>query len=417
MRETRILEFKETITNTFLKTVSAFSNYDGGTIIFGVDDDGNVKGLPNIKQACLDIENRINDSISPQPSYTLEIQNNNQTIKLVVESGLQKPYLYKSKAYKRNDTATIEVDTLEFSRLVLDGKNISFEELPCKDQALTFEVLHRKLEECIQIETFTQDTLRTLNLYDNLNGYNNAAGLLADKNHFPGIDIVKFGENISIIQKRATFENISALEVYEKTLAVFRDYYQYEVIQGADRKVIEEIPEAAFREAIANALIHRVWDVDSHIRVSMFDDRIEVVSPGGLPVGISAEEYLSGKLSVLRNRNLANVFYRLGFVEIFGTGIIRIKQLYTESLTKPDFEVSENAIKVSLPVFETNVNLSEDEKVIYNVLSKTTLKPISEITPYIPFGKSKAIHLLKAMEEKGVVAVEGKGRGTKYIIK
>ncbi|MDD6452083.1 MAG: ATP-binding protein, partial [Holdemanella porci] len=64
MRETRILEFKETITNTFIKTVSAFSNYDGGEILFGVDDDGNIKGLSDVKQACLDIENKINDSIS-----------------------------------------------------------------------------------------------------------------------------------------------------------------------------------------------------------------------------------------------------------------------------------------------------------------------------------------------------------------
>lgn len=116
-----------------------------------------------------------------------------------------------------------------------------------------------------------------MNLYDNINGYNNAAGLLADKNHFSGIDIVKFGENISIIQKRVTFEHISVLEIYEKALAVFRDYYQYEVIQGADRKMVEKIPEAAFREAIANALIHRVWDINSHIRVSMFDDRIEIL--------------------------------------------------------------------------------------------------------------------------------------------
>ena len=417
MRETRILEFKETITNTFLKTVSAFSNYNGGTILFGVDDDGNVKGLSDVKQACLDIENKINDSITPQPNYTLEIQNNDQTIKLTIKSGLQKPYLYKSKAYKRNDTATIEVDTLEFSRLILEGKNIGFEELPCKDQELSFEILHCKLKENIQIQTFNQDTLKTLNLYDNVNGFNNAAGILADKNHFPGIDIVKFGDNISIIQKRATFENISALDVYEKAIDVFRDYYQYEVIQGVDRKMIEKIPEAAFREAIANTLIHRVWDVKSHVRVSMFDDRIEVVSPGGLPAGITAEEYLSGKLSVLRNRNLANVFYRLGFVEIFGTGIARIKQLYAESLTKPDFEVSENTIKIILPVFETNVNLTEDEKVIYKCLSKTMLKPISEIAPYVPFGKSKTTQLLKEMGEKGVVAVEGKGRGTKYIIK
>ena len=417
MRETKMLEFKETVTNTFLKTVSAFSNYDGGTILFGVNDDGNVKGLPDVKQACLDIENKINDSISPQPNYTLEIQNNDQTIKLTVKSGLQKPYLYKSKAYKRNDTATIEVDTLEFSRLILDGKNIRFEELPCKDQELSFEILHRKLNESIQIETFNLDTLKTLNLYDNVNGFNNAAGLLADKNHFPVIDIVKFGENISIIQKRSTFENISVLDAYEKALALFRDYYQYEVIQGADRKKLEKIPEAAFREAIANALIHRVWDVDSYIRVSMFDDRIEVVSPGGLPTGITADEYFSGKLSVLRNRNLANVFYRLGFVEIFGTGITRIKQLYSEGQIKPDFEVSENAIKIVLPLFEKDANLTEDEKVIYKLLSKTMLKPMSEIAPYVPFGKSKTTQLLKNMGEKGVVTVEGKGRGTKYIIK
>ncbi|MDO5146228.1 MAG: ATP-binding protein [Eubacteriales bacterium] len=417
MRETRTLECKETITNTFLKTVSAFSNYEGGTIYFGIDDEGKVKGLPDVRQACLDIENKINDSILPQPEYTLDIQNNDQTIKLTVKSGLRKPYLYKSKAYKRNDTATIEVDTLEFSRLILEGKNIRFEELPSKGQALSFEILHRKLKERIQIETFNQDTLRTLNLYDNDNGYNNAAEILADKNRFPGVDMVKFGENISMIQKRATFEHISVLEMYDKSIDIFRDYYEYEVIEDADRKKIEKIPEAAFREAMANALIHRAWDVESQIRVLMFDDKIEIISPGGLPLGIAEEEYLSGKLSVLRNRNLANVFYRLGFVEIFGTGITRIKQLYEDGLIKPDFEVSENTIKIMLPIFEKNLDLTEDEKIVYKVLSKIMLKPISEIAPYVPFGKSKTTQLLKEMSQKGIVVVEGRGRGTKYSIK
>lgn len=411
------MEFKETITNTFLKTVSAFSNYDGGSIIFGIDDSGRIKGLKNIKQCCLDIENKINDSISPQPSYTLEIQNNEQTIKLTVKSGLQKPYLYKSKAYKRNDTATIEVDSLEFSRLVLAGRNIRFEELPCQDQSLTFEILQCKLREAIQIETFGEDTLKTLNLYDDENGYNNAAGLLADQNHFPGIDIVKFGESINILQKRLTFDNQSLLAVYEKTVNAFRDYYQYEEIRGTERKVIEKIPEAAFREAIANALIHRTWDIDSQIRVMMFDDRIEIVSPGGLPAGISEEEYFAGRVSVLRNRNLANVFYRLGFVEIFGTGIIRIKQFYENARIKPEFYVSENTIKIILPVLEDDLNMTDDEMVIYKILSRTMLKPISEIAPYVPFGKSKTTQLLKNMCSKGIIATEGNGRGTKYIIR
>ena len=416
MRETRTIEFKETITNTFLKTVSAFSNYNGGEIYFGIDDNGNVKGIADVKQSCLHIENKINDSISPQPDYTLEIQKDS-TIKLTVKSGIHKPYLYKSKAYKRNDTATIEVDTLEFSRLILEGKNIRFEELPYNNQKLTFEILHQKLKESIQIETFNKDTLKILNLYDNNNEYNNAAGLLADRNHFPGIDIVKFGQNISVIQKRATIENISILEVYDKAIDMFRDYYQYEIIEGAERKNVEKIPEAAFREAIANALIHRAWDIESQIRVLMFDDRIEVISPGGLPSGITEDEYLSGKISVLWNRNLANVFYRLGFVEIFGTGITRIKQLYESALRKPDFEVSENTIRIMLPVFEENINLTEDEKQVYALLSTTMLKPISEIAPYTPFGKSKTTQLLKEMSQKGVVEVKGKGRGTKYIIK
>ena len=413
MRETRNLEFKETITSTFLKTVSAFSNYDGGTILFGVDDDGNIKGLSDIIKACLDIENKINDTISPQPDYVLEPNEVNKTIKLIVKSGLQKPYLYKSKAYKRNDSATIEVDTLEFSRLVLEGKNISFEELPYKDQNLTFHFLEEQLEKTIQISSFNLDTLKTLNLYDNNNGYNNAAGLLADTNDFPGVDIIKFGENISVIQKRITFDHMSILEIYKKSLEVYR----YEVIEGSERKNVEKIPEAAFREAIANGLIHRMWDVNSHIRISMFDNHIDIVSPGGLPTGISEEEYLNGKTSVLRNRNLANVFYRLGFVEIFGTGITRIKQLYESSFVKPRFEVSENTRKIELPVFEDISDLTDDEHLVLKALSKTVLKSISEIVPSTPFGKSKVSSLLKILEKKGVVLIQGKGRSTKYIIK
>lgn len=75
-----------------------------------------------------------------------------------------------------------------------------------------------------------------------------------------------------------------------------------------------------------------MWDVETQIRVLIFDDRIEVISPGGLPSGITEEECLSGKISLLRNRNLANVFYRLGLVEIFETGITRLKQLYEDEL-------------------------------------------------------------------------------------
>ena len=89
--------------------------------------------------------------------------------------------------------------------------------------------------------------------------------------------------------------------------------------------------------------------MESQIKVLMFHDRIEIISPGGLSSGITEDEYLLGKLSVLRIRNLANVCYRLGGVEIFGTGITKIKQLYEEGLMQSYFEVSENTIKIVPP--------------------------------------------------------------------
>lgn len=109
MRESRTLEYKETAdSNTFMKTVSAFANYGSGKIIFGISDGGKVKGILNPVKACLDLENKINDSIKPVPEYSMEIQEDS-TIVLNISEGKYKPYLYKGKAYKRNDSATIEV--------------------------------------------------------------------------------------------------------------------------------------------------------------------------------------------------------------------------------------------------------------------------------------------------------------------
>jgi ATP-dependent DNA helicase RecG len=164
MKENRKLEFKESITNTFLKTVSAFANYDGGTILFGVDDNGKVVGLEDLDQQCLDIENRINDSIKPKPDYSISTNNSEKTISLDVESGIHKPYLYRAKAYKRSDTATVEVDEIELTRLILEGKHMAYEELPSRQQDLSFSVLEKGLVEQRGITRCDKDILNTLSL-------------------------------------------------------------------------------------------------------------------------------------------------------------------------------------------------------------------------------------------------------------
>ena len=415
MKETRQLEFKSDISNTFLKTVSAFANYDGGQILFGVGDTGEIIGLKDPAETCLAIENKINDSIRPQPQYELSVNEKDKTVTLTVEAGPAKPYTYKSKAYRRNDTATIEADELELSRLILQGRNIYYEELPADTQELSFLELERRAKQEIGIKSLNKDILKTLNLYHDGEGYNHAAELLADHNHFSGIDVARFGEDISIILKRAALEKESILSELEKAVELYRDYYQYEEIRGMDRVKVEKIPEEAFRETIANALIHRTWDVNAQIRVLMFEDRIEVSSPGGLPAGLSEEEYLKGNISMLRNPILGNVFYRLHIVEILGTGIIRIKEAYKESQKKPVFEVFENSIKVTLPVI-SSINLNADEAVVYDVLRKNYPKSISEIMEEVPFGKSKTAALLKRMVEHHYVTIVGSGRGTKYKI-
>ena len=417
MKETKTVEFKEAISKTFLKTVSAFSNYGGGIIFFGVDDNGKVIGLSDdLNAACMKIENKINTTIKPQPEYSLETNSKDKTIELIVKPGTHQPYLYNGKAYKRNDTSTIEVDDIEMRRLVLAGDHLTFESQSAKQNKLTFALLEQDLINQLGIKRFDNDLLKTLNLYSDDYGYNNAAAILSDSNSFPGIDIAKFGDTISVIQKRVTVERKSILAAFYEAMNIYRDYYQHEEIVGDKRRTIEIIPETAYREAIANAVIHREWDVNASIRVSMFDDRIEVVSPGGLPSGISDKEYQEGRFSVLRNPILANVFNRLHIVEAFGTGVLRIKEQYINSASQPEFDAEENSVKVVLPVLKDGIDLSEDERIVFNVLSKTKAKPISEImkSKQIEFGKSKVTEILKRLGDKRLVVIEGNGRGTKY---
>ena len=414
MKENRSLEYKEnTRSATFLKTVSAYANYGDGKIIFGIEDGGTAVGIADPRTACLDLENRINDSIRPVPEYSLEIQDDS-TICLTVYEGKYKPYLYRGKAYRRNDTATVEVDRLEYTRLILEGENRSFEELPSGKQDLTFSCLEKELIAQLGIQAMSQDILKTLELYSDSDGFNNAAALLADKNDFKGIEAVRFGEDISEIMSREDFGGKSILEQFHESVRMFGTCYQYEKIEGSERKTIEKIPLKAFREAVANALIHRTWDVDAAVTVSMFQDRIEIRSPGGLPAGISEKEYLNGQISILRNPIIGNVFFRLKYIEKFGTGILRIRQEYAGALEKPVFRVFENSILVVLPVYQTDADTTEAERKILGLLRSGKVLSRAEIDEKTGLGKDRTLRALNALLERNAIEKEGKGRGTRY---
>lgn len=350
LKESKNLDLKKEMTDTFLKTVSAFANFGTGTIVFGVDDDGTIVGIDDMKKLRLDIENKINQNINPIPDYTLEEDEKDNIVKLVVKEGKDKPYFYKSKSYMRRDTSTIEMYKYELKRFIMDVDNISFDSLKSSNQDLEFRVLEKALKEKMGIEIFSLDTLRTLELFSKDYGYNKGAELLADTNKYEGIDIVRFGENISIFLDRVRLNRISIIDQYNKAVEKFAQYYTYEEVEGFYRVKKEKIPEDAFREAIANALINRDWDSVANIQVSFFDDRIEITSPGGLPKGVTIEDYLHKELSIPKNPIIGNVFFRLGLIERYGTGVQRICALYDNNANKPIFEVSENLIKIILPL-------------------------------------------------------------------
>lgn len=414
MKENKSLEFKATITNSFLKTVSAYSNFRGGEILFGVNDDGSVCGIDNPDQVCLDIENRINDSIAPKPDFEIDIDDSKKIIRLVVREGQYKPYLYKGKAYRRSDTASIEVDQAELKELVLQGSNLYFEELPCGRDDLIFQELSAKLMKNLDIKVVSEDILRILGLFTKDKKFNNAAALLSDENDFYGIDIARFGNSINEIMDRETISKTSVLKQYDAALNMIKRYYQYEEISEIERKKVDLVPETAYREAIANALIHRDWSINSHIRISLFSDKIEIKSPGGLPRGITAEEYMKGDISCLRNPILGNVFFRLHYIEMFGTGVRRILLAYKDAKIKPKFEITDNVISVILPVTADQYHVTNDEAKVMSALENGEQLSSSEIAKVTGYTKSKVLRLIEHLKEKDYIKIIGNGRGTKY---
>ena len=416
------LEFKMEVTKTFLKTVSAYANYNGGVIMFGVDDDGDLIGIENVKEESLRIENMINDSVVPIPNFEIEINKveNKSIILLKVKKGKDTPFYYHGKVYKRADTSTVEVDRLELRRLSMEGVNMDYEERKASSQDLSFITLEFWLKAKTGIEKINLDILKTLNLF-NKDGYYNIAGeLLADRNEvdFSGIDIVKFGKDINKILYRETISNVSLLAQFDRSIKVFEQYYQYEEINGYNRRKKELIPKEAFRESLANAIVHRVWDTNSYIQIAMYEDRIEISSPGGLPTGISKEEYLYGSISVLRNPIISGVFYRLNIIEKFGTGIARINEEYTDSICKPNFEISQNRIRIILPVTEIDkLDLTKDELFVYGLLKKEVELSRGEIDIKTGFEKSRTLRIINNLIDKNIVVKMGGGAAVTYKLK
>lgn len=429
--ETKYIEYKRNYSKTLMKTVSAFANYHDGFILIGIDDDGEIVGVDNVDELRLTIENAINDSVEPRPFYEIEIESIDEKLVVILKvyKGEYTPYSINNKAFKRMDTSTIQVDRLAHSELILLGRNQSFETITVTINELEFMNLSSKLKKELNIRKATNDLLITLGLVNN-NKYNNGALLFADSNPLDSsrIQLIAYTDNtVMQIKDREELHNISIIKQYDKCIDFYRKHINVgEVIDGPYRKTIEEVPLVAYREAIANAIVHRDYLRDAHIKVEIFNDRIEIVSPGSLPVGLSEEEFRNGNISILRNRMVADIFLRLKIIEKIGTGIKRIKSYYQDYSAQPSLEVYENSIRVILPkvTFEStsivsNVDsrifdLNENEKRIVTLLKKNELMSRSEIEVALGLKRTQTGDLLKRLRQLNIIVKVGSGSNVKY---
>ena len=125
------------------------------------------------------------------------------------------------------------------------------------------------------------------------------------------------------------------------------------------------------------------------------------------------KDYLRGGISILRNRIIGNIFFRLRMIEKFGTGIRRIVESYKDSAIKPIFDATENTVRITLPVLLLKNGLSQDENKVFGLL-KGKLASSSALAAVAGFGKSKTVSILKRLVRDGYVQTVGTGRGTKY---
>ena len=424
--ETKYIEFKERYSKTILKTVSAFSNYHDGKIMVGISDDGHLIGVENPNEVRLSIENTINDSIKPRPNYEIEMVaiENRKVLVISIFKGYQTPYVIDRKAYKRADTSTVEIEKHEYDELVLLGRNLTYEELEYIGGNLKFRNLERLLEDKLGIAEVNEDILKSLELIKN-EKYTNAAAIVADSNLFMdrGMDFICYGDqSLMIFKDRINLKSVSVIEEFETAMLFYKKHInQWSTIKGAYRESFDDVPEEAYREAVANAIIHRDYSKRGSNRVEIFENRIEITSIGGLPVGISKEEYLNGNFSNARNRIIADIFLRCKIIEKMGTGVRRIKYVYSTFEQSPEFKVFENSIQVILPrlsmAAESNkkqVELTIEEEKLLNYIKSTKKINRADIEKYMGIGKTKATNLVNGLMNKGAVIKIGVGKNTKY---
>ncbi|HIW76371.1 MULTISPECIES: RNA-binding domain-containing protein [Gordonibacter] len=437
--KTAIIELKRKFMPSLVKEIVAFANTEGGTIYIGVEDDGNVIGVDDPQETADAINHMIHDAIVPDLSMFAEAHvegfDDFDLVVVTVHRGPDLPYCIAGKGlrpegvYIRQGTSAQPLTYDGIRHLLRQMSAESFEEARSLDQNLTFEEAAAVLKKHdIQFGVAQKRSLGvegTDGLFTNL-GY-----LLSDQCAC-SIKVARFtGTTKAVFQTRREFAG-SVLRQVGDALELLDLLNNVRLSVGGKPERIEsrDYPEEALREAVLNAVVHRDYGIRASVGVNVFDDRCEIISPGGLPHGATEEGALAG-ISVARNVGLSALFYRLRWIEAYGTGIMKIMGSYEGTGLEPSVEFLDGAVKVVLP----NVNavtssepyhqfsfreeecageLSDDKLHVLRELPDKANLSKSEVAKRTKFSPTKTARLLKELVKEGWVEARGSTRDRTY---
>lgn len=358
-KESEIIELKRELDDDMKSEIIAFLNsYLGGTIFVGVEDDGS---LSNLTEEQLDEnESRVinwirDEAIYPNCSEYVKIKPTKDGILAIeVEAGKDKPYYLKSKGlkpsgvYVRYGRNKSQATQEEISRMLRERDNILYESLISRYQDLTFNFLKLKFEE--KGLDFSEFKMVTSGFVDpKSNQYTNLAFWLSDQYDVATKMAVYQGLDRSVFRTKKQYEG-SLIRQIDNALEYYDLCNEVRVIING-RPMREEVPSynsTAAREAILNMYCHRDFSRSSNIKIEFFDDRCEMISPGGFYDGLTLEKALNGEQS-FRNEKLVQLLFKLDYIENYASGLSRIFKEYKKEGLEPIIHTSSTAFKVTFP--------------------------------------------------------------------
>lgn len=332
-----------------LKTLSAMLNRRSeGTVYYGVDDDGNVRGLEIGKRTLLDIRRRASELIEPRIILDIDVLEDEEKHSYirVHAKGTNTPYSCDGRYYLRTASSDEQISTELLRKMLVSGDTDMLIQIPSENQDLSFSGMITFLRERGIRATSTDVFLKNFGLYNKDNRLNLMAYLLSDQNEMI-IKVMRFaGTDKTEVDERMTFCHQSLIRSVQQVIDYFKliNLPKKVDLETGVRKETSLFDLQCFREAWINACVHNTWTDRIPPSVYIYDNRLEVVSYGGLPYGLSEEGFYAGTSKPVNNR-LFNIFITCDFSEQSGHGIPQIVKVYG----KEAFSFRDDMLTVTIP--------------------------------------------------------------------